>query len=250
MNIFEYATSQATEKLSFFSRYMHFLNDYRKFIALNSTDRRFSPSLINQYPCLRDWTTNTTFESHYMYHPAWAARAVRKINPKKHIDISSSLTFATMLSAFIPVEFYDYRPARLFLDNLISKKGDLMNLPFKTNSIESLSCMHTIEHIGLGRYGVPLDPNGDLKAIAELKRVVKKGGSLLFVTPIGKPTLRFNAHRIYSYSQIISYFEGFILKEFSLLPDNAYKVGMIKNATKTQADKQSWGCGCFWFIKE
>jgi ubiquinone/menaquinone biosynthesis C-methylase UbiE len=124
-----------------------------------------------------------------------------------------------------------------------------MKLPFKDNSLQSLSCMHTIEHIGLGRYGDPIDPQGDLKAIKELKRVVKKGGSLLFVTPIGKPTIRFNAHRIYSYDQIISYFDGFSLKEFSLLPDDAYAAGMIKNASKKLSDKQSWGCGCFWFVK-
>ncbi|NDC42314.1 MAG: DUF268 domain-containing protein, partial [Chitinophagia bacterium] len=56
-------------------------------------------------------------------------------------------------------------------------------LPFESDSIPSLSCMHTIEHVGLGRYGDQLDPQGDLKAIAELKRVVQPGGDLLFVTP-------------------------------------------------------------------
>jgi hypothetical protein len=36
--------------------------------------------------------------------------------------------------------------------------------------------MHVVEHIGLGRYGDPIDPDGDLKAISELKRVVQKRG--------------------------------------------------------------------------
>lgn len=235
--------------LSFFPRYVRFIQDYRGFKDLDRDDKRFSFNLFNQYPCLTDWTSTTYFEPHYIYHPAWAARVLKKIHPKKHIDISSTLTFSSIISAFIPVEFYDYRPAPLFLDGLKSKRGDLMKLPFRTNSVESISCMHTVEHIGLGRYGDPLDPKGDLKAIHELKRVVKEGGNILFVVPMGKPMLRFNAHRIYSYSQIISYFDGFLLKEFSLLPDNAFKSGMIKNATKRLADKQSWGCGCFWFTK-
>ncbi len=34
--------------------------------------------------------------------------------------------------------------------------------------------MHVVEHVGLGRYGDPLDPDGDLKAIAELKRVTAR----------------------------------------------------------------------------
>lgn len=117
------------------------------------------------FPCLNDNTEYTGFDAHYIYHPAWAARIVKQISPSIHIDISSTLHFCSILSAFIPVKFYDYRPAILDLDNLNSLKADLMNLPFEDNSIESISCMHTVEHIGLGRYGDPLDPMGDIKAI-------------------------------------------------------------------------------------
>ena len=51
-------------------------------------------------------------------------------------------------------------------------------------------------------YLSPIDPEGDLKAVKELSRVVTKGGSLLFVVPVGKPRIQFNAHRIYSYKKI------------------------------------------------
>ena len=111
--------------------------------------------------------------------------------------------------------------------------------------------MHTVEHIGLGRYGDPIDPEGDQKAIRELKRVTAIGGSLLFVVPIaGSPTIMFNAHRIYSYNQIIKYFDGFELKKFSLVPDKYEKLNFIENATKEDVDMQKYGCGCFWFIKK
>jgi Caenorhabditis protein of unknown function, DUF268. len=109
--------------------------------------------------------------------------------------------------------------------------------------------MHVIEHIGLGRYGDPLDPDGDLKAISELQRVLAPEGDLLFVVPIGKPMIVFNAHRIYSYEQIAEYFSGFELKEFALIPDNPSEGGLIHDATKEQADSQTYGCGCFWFKK-
>jgi hypothetical protein len=59
--------------------------------------------------------------------------------------------------------------------------------------------MHVIEHIGLGRYGEALDPDGDLKAIRELVRVLAAGGNLLVVVPVGRPRIQFNAHRIYDY---------------------------------------------------
>jgi len=110
--------------------------------------------------------------------------------------------------------------------------------------------MHTLEHIGLGRYGDRIDYDGDLKAIGELKRVLAINGDLLIVVPTGKPKIAYNAHRIYAYEQIISYFEPLELIEFSLIPDDFSEVGLIKNASKEIADKQNWGCGCYWFKKQ
>lgn len=163
-----------------------------------------------------------------------------------HIDISSTLNFCAIASAFVPVEFYDYRPAKLALDNLICRQGDLTQLPFEDGSVESLSCMHVVEHVGLGRYGDVLDPDGDLKAIAELKRVLASGGSLLFVTPVGKPKIRYNAHRIYSYDQVVSYFAGLQIQQFALVDD---KDRFLVDANPAYANQQEYGCGCWWFKK-
>lgn len=223
-----------------------FRNNFDLFNSLD-VQKRFVNNWDNIQPHLNDNTTITNFDAHYVYHPAWAARIVEKIKPSKHIDISSSLHFCSILSAFVPTEFYDYRPAKLNLSNLLSKKGDLNHLPFETDSIESISCMHTIEHIGLGRYGDKIDPDGDLKAIVELQRVVKKGGNLLLVTPVGKPSLRFNAHRIYSFELINSLFKDFELKDFTLIDDlNEYK----ENADPSLVKYSSFGCGCFWYVKK
>ena len=77
--------------------------------------------------------------------------------------------------------------------------------------------MHVVEHIGLGRYGDPVDYDGDLKAIAELQRVLAPGGNLFFVVPVGQPRIMFNAHRVYSLrTDFVEAFNTFELKEFSL----------------------------------
>lgn len=131
---------------------------------------------------------------------------------------------------------------------LSSRQPPITQFNFKS-SIESLSCMHTVEHVGLGRYDDKLDPDGDLKAMQELIRVLSFGGNLLFVVPVGKPRIIFNAHRIFSYSQICEYFKELEMKEFTLIPDNALDTGMIENASREVADLQSYGCGCFWFQK-
>lgn len=220
-------------------------NDIIKFSKLN--DERFPIKIYNIKPMIGDKTKTTEFDLHYVYHPAWAARVLMKVQPNKHIDISSTLHFSSIISAFIPTEFYDYRPANINLVGLKSLKADLNNLPFEDNSIQSLSCMHTIEHIGLGRYGDTIDPNGDIKAINELKRVITKNGHLLFVVPIGRPKIIFNAHRIYTYEMIINYFKNFKLVEFSLISGIENKI--IINASKNQSDLEDYGCGCFWFQK-
>jgi hypothetical protein len=231
-------------------RYPSFFTEFFLFRKMIRNDKRFSVNVTDLFPCLLDNTPKTGFEPHYLYHPAWAARVVKKVNPAKHIDIASTVNFSTMLSAFIPVDFYDYRPADISFSNLECKRGDLTKLHFADGAIESLSCMHTVEHVGLGRYGDKLDPTGDLEAAKELSRVVKSGGTFIFVVPVGKPKIEFNAHRIYSYEQVLAMFPDMELKEFSLVPDDYRKYGLITDANKELVKEQSWGCGCFWFIKK
>ena len=227
-----------------------FLWDYLRFKKLSkSVGRTLTAGLRDLYPCLKDKTLTTGFDRHYIYHPAWAARVLSETKPIEHVDISSSLAFCTLVSAFVPISFFDYRPAELQLSGLSSKSADLLSLPFEDRSISSLSCMHVVEHVGLGRYGDRLDPEGDLKAIEQLTRVLAIGGSLLFVVPIGKPRIQFNAHRIYSYEQILSYFSELDLMEFSLIPDSPKDGGLIRNAPVELANLQSYACGCFWFIR-
>lgn len=207
---------------------------------------RFAISDKDKLACLTDRTAETPFDRHYIFHPAWAARILQQTKPELHIDISSTLHFCSIVSAFIPVAFYDYRPAALNLSNLTSGKADLVQLDFPSDSIGSISCMHTIEHIGLGRYGDPVDYDGDIKAISELIRVTKPGGDILFVTPVGAPKLMFNAHRVYSFEQIMEYFGNCQLMDFSLVPDNG---PFINNADPALVKAQAYGCGCFWFKK-
>lgn len=222
-----------------------------QFLALRDhPEHRFKLDWQDRWLCLGDNTSSTDFDRHYTYHPAWASRVLARTRPSHHIDIGSSLQFVTQISAFIDTTFYDVRPVDMGLSGLTCGEGNLTALPFPDHSVESLSCMHVIEHVGLARYGDELDYNGDLKAIAELQRVVRHGGTLLFVVPMGgEARIQFNAHRIYTYAQVMQYFEGWKLQEFALIPEFADKGGLIVNATEQQANQERYGCGCFWFIK-
>ncbi len=229
-------------------------------------DRRFSASIIDSFPITGEDTAYTSFDRHYVYHTSWAARVISELNESArkagndeffHIDISSSLYLCGIVSAFVPVTFYDYRPADLRLSGLTTHHGDLMKLPFDDASVESISCLHTIEHVGLGRYGDPLDPSGDLKALAELKRVVRPGGSLVLVVPVGKQRIEFNAHRIYNPSEFASYIEknkdgsssGFSLREYAYIPETDTDGPLKRNAALSDGTNDRYACGCFWFVR-
>jgi len=226
---------------------IHYYREYLTFKRIN--DNRFSISYKDMQPCVNDKAASTSFDSHYLYHTAWAARVLEKTKPLIHYDIGSCLRFATIVSAFLPIYYYDFRPPEIHLSNLKINHADITSLPFKDNSIKSISCMHVLEHIGLGRYGDKIDPQGDLKGVNELTRVLEnKGGQLLIVIPIsGEPRIEFNAHRIYSYDMIINMFSGLNLVEFSLFSENSNE--LIINASRQQANKEKYGCGCFYFIK-
>ncbi len=226
-----------------------FLKERAQFITSGSGKERFPLRWSDTHLTLLDATKRTPFDPHYIYHPAWAARILAETRPSHHVDIASILTFPTIVSAFIPVTYYDYRPAPLTLRNLQSLPGDLYRLPFADNSQESLSCMHTIEHVGMGRYGEPIDYDGDIKACRELSRTLKPGGNLLFVTPVGRARIAYNAHRIYSYEQVLSLFPDLQVKEFSLVPDNYKELGFLSPADPSLIAHQKYGCGCFWFTK-
>ena len=234
------------ELKEFCQAYLSFFRSYKFFSIQN--DGRFELSWKSRRPYLYDATSFTGFDRHYVYHTAWAARKLEQIKPKVHFDFGSSIFFASIVSAHIPIRFFDYRPPKIHLSGLTSEHANLNQLDLGDASVESISCMHVIEHIGLGRYGDPINPRGDCDAASELKRILACGGSLLVVVPVGKPKIEFNAHRIYSYDQVISMFDGLEVVEFSLIQEGGNEGLVTKNAEK-DVQYEIYGCGCFWFKK-
>lgn len=246
-----------------FKSYLKYRRDYRKFEQQQQAiETRFDPiSSENRYAILGEDTATTSFDRHYVYHTAWAARILNETanacqadvdrTLPIHHDFASQIYFPALVSAFRPIRFYDYRPAQIELSTLESVSADLTSLSIETGSLESASCMHVIEHIGLGRYGDPVDAEGDKKAAAELQRVVASKGDLLIVVPVGDPRICFNAHRIYSYEILTKMFSECDVVEFSLIKDPGQPgPDLERNADPTLVREQQYACGCFWFRKK
>jgi hypothetical protein len=232
-------------------KWAYFSTSYYKFQSaaalLGGEVMQADPSQL--FPCLDDDVGVHPIEPHYLYHPAWAIRKLREFGIEQIYDFGSTLNFATMASAVSKVVLHDFRPPQIFLSDLECRSCDLLSLEYETDSLPAVSCMHTVEHIGLGRYGDALNPAGDRIAAAELVRVLKPGGLMLFVVPVGQPRLQFNAHRIYSFEQVQTLMQPLELVEYSLIPDDAAQVGMVDNPAPAVVDGQRHGCGCFVYRK-
>jgi len=147
-----------------------------------------------------------------------------------------------VLSAFVPTEFADFRPLQVQLPGLKCAAGNVAALDCETGSIHSLSCLHVIEHVGLGRYGDAIDPAGSEKALRELQRVLAPKGLLYLSTPVGRERVCFNAHRVFSPGTIAKLLPELRLLEFSLVDDSGR---FLENQDIEAANSLDYGCGLF-----
>ncbi|MEI8232353.1 MAG: DUF268 domain-containing protein [bacterium] len=190
-----------------------FLLSLRKYNLLKSNPA-FSHPEKYLYPCLTDNTVGTPIEPIYFYQNSWAAGKLFGLKPKKHVDVGSSASAIGIISQFVPTTMVDIRPLPVKLANLTFVKGSILKLPFKDKSLETISSICVVEHIGLGRYGDKLDQFGSEKAIKELKRVVKKGGYLIITVPVDTENrIYFNARRAFTRDYILTLFEDCRLVE-------------------------------------
>jgi len=219
-----------------------FYFSYKKYKDLAQVEKL---NILDLYPCINDNTLTISFDAHYFYQGAWAFEKIKESGVKDHVDVGSEIRWISLLSRITKVVFIDIRPFKTDLKNLIVKKGNILNLPFKDNSVKSLSCLHVAEHIGLGRYGDKLNPKGTKKACEELSRILVKGGNLFFSVPVGKQKTYFNAHRVHSPKTIINYFKNLKLVELSGAIDGHF----IKNIDIKILEKPKYACGMFWFKK-
>ncbi|CAF1323328.1 unnamed protein product, partial [Didymodactylos carnosus] len=68
----------------------------------------------------------------------------------------------------------------------------------KREIFDSVWSYSSLEHDGLGRYGDPLNPYGDLQTMVKISCILKPGGFLFLSVPLNiQDSIQFNLHRIY-----------------------------------------------------
>lgn len=208
------------------------------------------------YPCLGDrFSDSGAASGHYFHQDLLVARRVNLNHPDTHVDVGSRVDgFVAHVASFRPIEIIDIRPLSSQIPNVQFMQADLM-VPIKGDLIEycdSLSCLHAIEHFGLGRYGDPVNYDGYLLGLNNLHRILKKGGKFYFSVPIGPQRIEFDAHRVFSIDYLLELFDGkYHIDNFSFVDDRG---DLHENAPITEVNKLNnfgcaYGCGIFEMTK-
>ena len=117
-----------------------------------SSDSNFKLKFRNLYFHTYDKYLNSgVAQGHYFHQDLWAAKEVYKSQVKSHVDIGSRVDgFVAHILSFCEVQFVDIRKLESRTSGLTFIEGSITKLPFENDSIQSLSCLHVMEHIGLG----------------------------------------------------------------------------------------------------
>jgi len=103
-----------------------------------------------------------------------------------------------------------------------------------------------MEHVGLGRYGDKIDPNGCFQGMEELARILAPGGRLYFSVPIGRERTEFNAHRIFDPESVLECFSSLTLLHFAAINDLGE---LVDPANWRDYRTANLACGLFVFSK-
>jgi SAM-dependent methyltransferase len=158
-------------------------------------------------PCLHDWyEEGGTTKSEYFWQDLLVARMIFEAKPEKHVDIGSRVDgFVAHVASFREIEVLDVRPITAKIPGVTFKQADLMNpLEGMEEYCDSLSCLHALEHFGLGRYGDPIDSKGFERGFAHMARVLRKDGVFYLSVPIGMDRVEFNANRVFDPRLIVN----------------------------------------------
>ena len=200
--------------------------------------------ITSWYPVLRErFETNGELKDHYFHEDLLVARRVFENKPALHVDVGSRVDgFVAHVASFREIEVFDIRPQFAKVINIHFVTTDFMNVPASLhNYTDSLSSLNVIEHFGLGRYGDPIDANGHLKGLENMRKVLKPGGKFYFSTPIGPQRIEFNAHRVFSLEYLLSLFNPYFIIDFFSFVDDAGD--LHENVTLSEEQIQiNFGC--------
>lgn len=230
------------------------LKNLPKYWCQRQAFKRLGGTVSHHYPVLTDYDAQAGSASgHYFHQDLLVASLIHTANPERHIDVGSRIDgFVAHVASFRSIEVIDIRELSDVSHPTISfLKADVMDAgSIQADLADSISCLHAIEHFGLGRYGDPIDPEGHIKGFNNLITMLKKSGTCYISFPIGETAnTHFNAHRIFAPGDILTWSRAdtkFKLLRFDYVDDEGK---LHKEASVGDVPPLRFGCGIYCLQK-
>lgn len=250
MKLFGFDLPLATRSIRALPR---FWSDYRD-LKRQLDDLQNEFPIKKFYPVLgEDSAQSGVANGHYFHQDLYVARRIHENGPQRHIDVASRVDgFVSHVAAFREIEVVDIRNLSTTARNIRFVQCDLMDprSVAMLGQADSVSCLHALEHFGLGRYGDVIAADGHMRGLQNLCALVAPKGLLYLSVPIGPQRIEFNAHRVFSANVIPNLIpSGFKLERFSFVDDE----GDFRENIEFLPDEAAFsfncifGCGIYEF---
>lgn len=230
--------------LAYLPRFFSELREFKRLARQTGTELRFK----NVFPVFVDYS-KPVVNKHYWFQDIYVATKViaasRETTGFRHIDIGSRLEgfITSLISAGVNLTFGDINVPKMPFPNAVAKFIDLQSMsPEQFEGVQSVSCLHVIEHLGLGKYGDAIDPNGHRRVFADFGRVLEQGSKLYISSPTSRsPGIVFNGGRHLDplEMQADARAAGFAIDEVAFVQDNWE---FVINPNQDQLLGSDYGC--------
>lgn len=228
-----------------------YILDYLKFRRMNGSVASFFPILIDYFD------SAGVASGHYFHQDLLVATDVFINNPIKHLDVGSRIDgFVAHVASFREIFVLDIRPLdKCAHKNIQFIQADIMtDANLGNNLFDSVSCLHALEHFGLGRYGDPIFPDGHLRGLITIVNLTSLGGRLYLSVPFttGPSRVEFNAHRVFNISDFLNFEivkNQLNLLSLRLIDDNGALLDEYANIDNFDF-QINYGCAVFIFERK
>lgn len=189
---------------------------------------------------------------HYFWQDLVVAQWVLAQKKSKIVDVGSRLDgYVAHVAASRKLSVIDIRPIKKLIPNVEFIQADILN--FKgSRKFEIVTSLHTLEHIGLGRYGDPIDPEGHIRCFESLAKLVFPKGHLVVSFPIDSETrVEFNGQRLIGVLEPLLWAERNKLKftSFMYLDSDDKFLDISKDSELANFDPNRGSLGIYFFRK-
>ncbi len=246
---------RTVREIGFNARRLRLAAQIPRFLRDLNTWKKRGGRVTSMFPVLSDWSDQAGNASGVYFHQDMlVARRVFEARPQRHLDVGSRFDgFVAHVAVFREIDVADIRPMNAKIRNVRFIQMDLMQNPAElAASTDSLSCLHALEHFGLGRYGDPIDPYGHLKGFKSLIELLKPMATFYLSFPIGIPAVEFNAHRVFGCRDVLAWpgSELLQLRRFDYVDDGgALHEDVVIDEIGIRCKGLVHGCGIYTFTR-